>query len=82
MLNICVVECRKTLDEETQRVAYYPGSEDKFQRFKKAFSGVEEHGSQPMQTNGFKTMPWLLKTGLTPDQVPLRYNATVSNVPK
>lgn len=64
---------RKALDEETQRVAYYPGSEDKFQRFKKAFSGVEEHGSQPMQTNGFKTMPWLLKTGLTPDQANLTH---------
>jgi len=50
-------------------VAYYPNSDTKFQRFKKAFQGVEEHGAQPMQTNGFKTAPWLLKTGLTPQQV-------------
>lgn len=60
---------RKALDQEQQRVAYYPGSQDKFKRFKDAFQGVEEHGSQAMQTNGFKTMPWLLKTGLTPEQV-------------
>jgi len=61
--------CRKALDEEQQRVAFYPGSDDKFQRFKKAFQGVEEHGAQPMQTDGFKTAPWLLKTGLTPQEV-------------
>ena len=60
---------RKALDREVQRVAYYPGSQDRFERFKKGFSGVEELGAQPMQTNGFKTQPWLLKTGLTPDQV-------------
>ena len=61
--------CRKALDEEQQRVAFYPGSDTKFQRFKKAFQGVEEHGAQPMQTDGFKTAPWLLKTGLTPQEV-------------
>ena len=61
--------CRKALDDEQQRVAYYPNSDTKFQRFKKAFQGVEEHGAQPMQTNGFKTAPWLLKTGLTPQEV-------------
>ena len=60
---------RKALDEEQQRVAFYPGSDTKFQRFKKAFQGVEEHGAQPMQTDGFKTAPWLLKTGLTPQEV-------------
>ncbi|DBB03304.1 hypothetical protein WJX82_011741 [Trebouxia sp. C0006] len=59
---------RKALDEEQQRVAYYPNSDSKFQRFKKAFQGVEERGAQPMQTNGFKTAPWLLKTGLTPQE--------------
>ena len=50
-------------------MAYYPNSDSKFQRFKKAFQGVEEHGAQPMQTDGFKTAPWLLKTGLTPQEV-------------
>lgn len=60
------------MGRELQRVAYYPGSSDRFEKFKKAFPGVEELGAQPMQTNGFKTQPWLLKTGLTPDQVRLR----------
>ena len=50
-------------------MAFYPGSDTKFQRFKKAFQGVEEHGAQPMQIDGFKTAPWLLKTGLTPQEV-------------
>ena len=59
------------MNKELQRVAYYPGSQDRFDKFKKAFSGTEELGAQPMQTNGFKTQPWLLKTGLTPDQVSL-----------
>lgn len=57
------------MGRELQRVAYYPGSSDRFEKFKKAFPGVEELGAQPMQTNGFKTQPWLLKTGLTPDEV-------------
>ena len=61
--------CRRALDKESQRVAFYPSSDAKFQRFQKAFQNVEEHGAQPMQSNGFKTSPWLLKTGLTPDQV-------------
>ena len=61
--------CRRALDAETQRVAFYPGSDSKFQRFKQTFQGVEEHGAAPMHTNGFKTSPWLLKTGLSPDQV-------------
>lgn len=61
--------CRKALDEEQQRVAFYPNSDSKFQRFKNAFQGVEEHGAQPMQTQGFKTAPWLLKTGLAPQEV-------------
>ena len=66
---------RKALDEEQQRVAYYPNSDSKFQRFKKAFQGVEERGAQPMQTDGFKTAPWLLKTGLTPQEVDNDNNA-------
>lgn len=64
---------RRALDRELQRVAYYPGSEDRFEKFKQAFPGVEELGAQPMQTNGFKTQPWLLKTGLTPDQANLTH---------
>ena len=62
---------RKALDEEQQRVPYYPGSQEKLDRFRQAFPEgvvVEEHGSEAMQTDGYKTQPWLLATGLTPDQ--------------
>ena len=61
--------CRDVLNECPQRVAYYPGSADKFNKVKKAFSGVEELGCQPTQTDSYRTHPWMLKTGLTPEEV-------------
>ena len=57
------------MNECPQRVAYYPGSADKFNKFKKAFSGVEELGCQPTQNDNYRTHPWMLKTGLTPEEV-------------
>lgn len=35
------------------------------------FGGVEELGCQPTQNDNHKTHPWMLKTGLTPEEVSL-----------
>lgn len=82
--------CRDRLDQEQQRVAWYPGSNERMAAAKKRIPNLQELGKPAVpepgtsttdssQPNGHadprglsKTSPWLLSTGLTPEQVQLR----------
>ena len=71
---------RGRLDKEPRRVAWYPGSEKRADAFKKAVGGVEELGQEI--SNGESTsapstyIPWLFKSGLTPEEVCAYLNIT------
>lgn len=54
---------RQCLAETPRRVAWYPGSNDRFDAFRNRFPNAEELGVD----SGPGTQPWLLATGLTPE---------------
>jgi hypothetical protein len=61
---------RERLDVEVQRWAYYPGSEQKYEAFRRKFgSKAEAHGSSKVaRLEGVKASPWLLVADLSPEQ--------------
>ena len=62
--------CRQRLAELPRRFAWYPGSEKRWAAFKAKFRDAAELGT-PVdggeQSAGF--LPWVFKSGLTPDEV-------------
>ena len=68
-----VALCRSRLDKEPRRVAWYPGSEKRADAFKKAVGGVEELGQELGSGKGTSApstyIPWLFKSGLSPQEV-------------
>ncbi|KAK9814745.1 hypothetical protein WJX72_010772 [[Myrmecia] bisecta] len=58
---------RKRLDAEPQRVPYYPGSDKRFAAFRTEFPDVQELGQAVPEGSG-RQQPYLLRTGLSPDQ--------------
>ncbi|KAK9787722.1 hypothetical protein WJX73_000861 [Symbiochloris irregularis] len=74
---------RKRLDEEPRRVSWYPGSRERLNHAKQSIPGLRELGqraesgpqastssgpSQSASSGSNVYEPWLLSTGLTPDQ--------------
>ena len=64
---------RERLDREPRRVAWYPGSEKRADAFKKAVGGVEELGQELGSAESTSApssyIPWLFKSGLSPEEV-------------
>lgn len=65
---------RSRIDAQYPKNAYYPGSEKKFEDFKKKFPDAEELGQSregrlaDLNDNAVKCSKWLLKTGLSPEE--------------
>lgn len=60
---------RRHLQAAPQRSAYYPGTENKWNRFKKRYPDAEELGTRELSTStDIQHFPWLLKCGLSSEE--------------
>lgn len=67
----CVV-ARNKLAALQKKVAWYPGSVERHSAFKARFPDAEELGTDGAGSDAKKPaayLPWLFKSGLTPEQV-------------